>query len=111
MVFPTVDDPKDCEKLETRFEAQAKKWFPANNFKGEGYVCYACKGNSLVIRADGSIQKCTVALYDKRNTIGRLNDDGTLSINQEKYRSWLQPLFQGTDSDLQCPAKMVLDVR
>jgi uncharacterized protein len=31
------------------------------------YICYAAKPNSLVIRADGSLAKCTVAFSDTRN--------------------------------------------
>ena len=35
------------------------------------YVCYAAKANSYVIRADGRIGKCTVALRSDNNSIGR----------------------------------------
>jgi len=44
----------------------------------ENYICYASKANSLVIRADGRIAKCTVALNDERNHIGDLKPDGSL---------------------------------
>lgn len=74
----------------------------------ERYVCYACKGNSLAIRANGTISKCTQALYDDRNIIGRLKPDGRLIIDQDKYRAWVRPLLSGSDAERACPVSTVL---
>ena len=72
------------------------------------YVCYACKPTSLAIRADGRLAKCTVALDHDGNTIGRLRENGTLEMDQEKHRAWIRPLLEGTDEDRACPVSMAL---
>ena len=71
--------------------------------KDQQYVCYAAKPNSLAIRADGQIAKCTVALHDKANSIGKLNPDGSMNINQELYRVWLQGYETLDKTMLACP--------
>lgn len=70
---------------------------------GGPYICYASKPNSLLVRADGRIGKCTVALNDPRNDIGRLRPDGTLEIDNPKLRPWIRG-FEHLDEDtLGCP--------
>lgn len=68
-----------------------------------GYVCYAARANSLAIRADGRIAKCTVALNDDRNTVGRLMPDGSVEIDHERLRPWLRGLLSGRADELACP--------
>lgn len=67
-------------------------------------ICYAARPNSLMIRADGTIGKCTVLLNDPANSIGRLNDNGTLSIFNEKLRPWVRGFSELNIKELQCPA-------
>lgn len=69
------------------------------------YICYAAKPNSFVIRADGSVSKCTVALYSDFNIVGALNIDGTLSLDSKKITPWVRGLFNGSKEDLACPLK------
>ncbi len=69
----------------------------------EGHVCYASRPNSLVIRADGRIGKCTVALNDSRNVIGALRPDGTLALDQKRVRPWLRGLRDMNADTLACP--------
>ncbi|WP_037808763.1 radical SAM protein [Streptomyces sp. NRRL F-2580] len=69
----------------------------------EGAACYAARGDSLVIRADGSVGKCTVALTDPANTIGRLHPDGSLGIDNTRLRPWLRGWFTGDDEAIACP--------
>lgn len=70
---------------------------------GEAYICYASKPNSLAIRADGTVAKCTVALRDDGNAIGKLAEDGSLEISQDKFRNWLHG-WQSLDvKSLSCP--------
>lgn len=45
------------------------------------YICYASKPNSFVVRSNGSVGKCTVALYDPRNCVGSLTEDGDIELN------------------------------
>lgn len=67
------------------------------------YICYAAKPNSLMIRANGRIGKCTVAIDDERNDVGRLNDDGTLNIFEERLRKWFAGFANPTLETLGCP--------
>jgi len=66
-------------------------------------ICYAAKPNSLLIRADGRIGKCTVALTDDRNTLGSINPDGTVSIDNRKLRPWIRGLSSLDLGELACP--------
>ncbi len=67
------------------------------------YICYAAKPNSLLIRADGRIGKCTVALNDDRNTIGNINEDGSVTIDNALLRPWLRGLSNLDEGALGCP--------
>lgn len=73
--------------------------------KGGSYICYASRPNSLLVRADGRVGKCTVALYDDRNTIGRLDEDGTVAIDQDKLRPWIRGIADFDEATLACPLK------
>jgi uncharacterized protein len=66
-------------------------------------ICYAARANSLLIRADGRIGKCTVALTDDRNTIGSIRPDGSLSIDSDRLRPWLRGIGDREERALECP--------
>lgn len=66
-------------------------------------VCYASRPNSLMIRANGHIGKCTVALTDSANMIGRLLPDGSLQINNVALRRWLHGWESRDWGALECP--------
>ncbi|MFD5888698.1 radical SAM protein [Streptomyces sp. NPDC060334] len=68
-----------------------------------GGVCYASRPNSLVIRAAGDIGKCTVALSDPANSIGRLLDDGTLELRDERVKPWFRGWNTVDSNVLGCP--------
>lgn len=70
---------------------------------GGNYICYAAKPNSLLIRANGRVGKCTVALYDERNDIGQLNPDGTFTLDQDKIKPWMRGLENLDADSLGCP--------
>ena len=70
---------------------------------GGNYICYAAKANSLLVRADGRIGKCTVALNDPRNDIGRLAEDGSVVIDNDKLRPWISGLGTLDVATLGCP--------
>jgi uncharacterized protein len=69
----------------------------------EADICYAARGNSFVVRADGRISKCTVALAHPANDVGRLHEDGRLEIDAPKARPWLRGLESGKGLELVCP--------
>jgi len=58
-------------------------------------LCYASKANSFVIRADGRIQKCTVSLESEVNNIGKIDKDGILNIDEEKFKKWILAYDKG----------------
>lgn len=72
------------------------------------YVCYAAKANSFVIRANGDINKCTVALASPLNHVGNLNDDGSISILKNKINPWLSGFYEFDLDRISCPASVVL---
>jgi uncharacterized protein len=69
------------------------------------YMCYASKPNSFVVRANGVVGKCTVALEDPRNHIGVLTREGTLELNNAALRPWLRGLESLDEETLHCPLK------
>jgi uncharacterized protein len=76
---------------------------PQNGAVPDEYVCYAARPNSLVIRANGSVGKCTVALSDERNNIGTLRPDGRLDLIPGRFAPWVRGI-QTLDPDvLGCP--------
>jgi uncharacterized protein len=77
-------------------------------FDGES-ICYAARANSLVIRADGRIGKCTVALSSAANTIGRILPDGSLKIDNAILRAWLRGWESGDRTFLACPYASMLE--
>lgn len=73
--------------------------------KAEGnYVCYAAKPSHLMIRADGRLGKCTVALDSEINIVGRLLEDGCVKIDNGKMNYWLRGHITGNEQELGCPA-------
>ncbi len=66
-------------------------------------VCYAAAGNSHVVRADGRLCKCTVALTHPANDVGRLNEDGTVEIDAARSRPWMRGIYSGITAELLCP--------
>lgn len=66
-------------------------------------ICYAAKANALVVRADGRIAKCTVALADRRNDVGRITEDGALELDSAVIAPWLRGWAAGDGDALHCP--------
>nr|WP_193988052.1 radical SAM protein [Lelliottia steviae] len=86
------------QELTERYSGNSKKI----NERGH-YICYAGKPNSLGIRANGNINKCTVALDDDRNNIGKINPDGTLTLNNEKFSTWIKGFTTLDSWQMGCP--------
>ncbi|WP_460740939.1 radical SAM protein [Mariniluteicoccus endophyticus] len=55
-----------------------------------GSVCYAANPWSLVVRPNGIVSKCTVALTRPENMVGRLTSDGDPHIDLERLRLWTE---------------------
>ncbi len=69
----------------------------------EGHICYASQPNCLMIRADGSIGKCTVALDSDLNKLGEINLNGFLDIDNYKFDLWIKGLKTLNKEYLECP--------
>jgi len=81
-----------------------EKYSGQSNAGAQGnYICYASKANSLAVRADGHLNKCTVALSDNRNRIGKINPDGSLEINQQKFATWVKGFTTLDSWQMSCP--------
>lgn len=71
------------------------------------YICYAAKPNNFIIRSDGSLARCTVALSKSSNSIGYFNDDGSVFIDQEKSHLWTNQITKGYTEFNKCPNRFV----
>jgi uncharacterized protein len=80
-----------------------KTYRPLSEMHLSGYICYAAKPNSIMIRANGSLGKCTVALNDPRNALGHIREDGSLEISNEKLQPWLAGYADLSKNTLSCP--------
>ena len=69
----------------------------------EGAVCYAARPDSFVVRANGRINKCTMALEHPANQVGTIREDGSLEISGEKLMPWARGVFSGIPEELECP--------
>ena len=76
---------------------------PDERNASEPYICYAARPNSLLIRSNGRIGKCTVAFDDDRNDLGKVEDDGTISIDNQKLTPWIRGLGTLDVADTGCP--------
>jgi uncharacterized protein len=97
----------------TESEANEKKQTLMRKLNGdhvqdeEPFICYAAKPNALVIRADGTLAKCTVALNDPRNRVGVISRDGTVEVDMGRYRPWLAGFVPLDLEVLACPLQHI----
>ncbi|MEZ9120503.1 radical SAM protein [Vibrio cyclitrophicus] len=68
-------------------------------------VCYASQGNSYVIRANGTISKCTVELNADRNIVGILDQNGTMVLDQQKMKFWTRGVLNEDKKTRLCPSR------
>ncbi|HSQ60756.1 MAG TPA: radical SAM protein [Acidobacteriota bacterium] len=89
----------------------AKRGIPLAPVPTEPGVCYAARGNSFVIRADGRVNKCTVALERPENQVGRIRADGALQLRADLVRPWMRGFDTSDRAVLACPMKGLADTR
>ena len=68
-----------------------------------GPVCYASQGNSFLVRSNGRLNKCTVALEHPMNQVGMIREDGTMEISAPHARRWMRGLSSLDPLELECP--------
>lgn len=96
-----------CEDLKPLIEKWRKSFGASLRITGEddieNTICYAARYNSFVVRANGRLGKCTVALSDPDNDIGYLDDFGRFHIVRQKLSFWTNALHDGNPVYLGCP--------
>jgi uncharacterized protein len=75
----------------------------------EDPVCYAARPWSFVVRSDGRLGKCTLALDHPMNQVGRLLPDGQIQIELERLRGWSRGLWTGDLEEQRCPMRGYAD--
>lgn len=101
----TIDKNNRTNRMNELEEILYNNRASADSHSGEKLqICYASKPNSLVIRADGRVQKCTVLLSDDRNTVGNLTSDGRIHLNSALMVNWMRGYLTGDRDVLRCPA-------
>jgi uncharacterized protein len=99
----------DCAERQNVHECIARSLQQARNIEilntpeDSCNICYAAKGNAYVIRSDGIVMKCTVAVYDPINHIGKIDDDGSLNIDKSKFLWWMEGFKTQDYAQLACP--------
>ena len=73
-------------------------------------ICHASKLNSFLIRSDGGVGKCTVALAHPNNRVGHIDECGRMALDEEPLREWTRGIWQGDEAVLKCPMRGYADV-
>lgn len=68
-------------------------------------ICYAARANSFVVRANGRLNKCTIALEDPSNQVGMLRADGTVELKSASMSLWMRGLRSADAAALKCPMR------
>ncbi len=101
-IFSETEKEEAIKNLEAKLFGENLQ-SPENVNVPDDYVCYASRPNSLVIRANGSVGKCTVALSDERNNIGTLRSDGRLDLIPGRFAPWVRGIQTLDPEVLGCP--------
>lgn len=59
-----------------------------------GRICYAAFPNGYIIRADGKIEKCSVALNHPQNLVGYIDSNNGVVIDHTKNKLWSDAKFK-----------------
>ncbi len=68
-------------------------------------ACHTARAGAWLIRADGRVGKCPVGLEDPANQLGRINPDGTMNIDNDRFLPWMRGVISGDGQELACPLK------
>ncbi|MBW4428469.1 MAG: radical SAM protein [Nostoc desertorum CM1-VF14] len=101
-IFSGVEKEEAVKSLQTKLFGEHLE-SPQNLCEPNDYVCYASRPNSLLIRSNGDVGKCTVALYDERNKIATLQPDGTLKLIPGRLAPWVRGIETLDFDTLGCP--------
>lgn len=105
-----ADEPPVLEKANNSGESAGSQR-ASERVIGEPFICYAAKPNSLLIRSNGRIGKCTVAFNDDRNDLGSLQADGSVAIDNKKLQEWIRGIGSLSLSDTGCPVSKMSTIQ
>lgn len=80
-------------------------------------MCYAAYPKGFVICADGTLQKCTTALYEDYNVVGKIIPGKGFVIDEKKNENWINSGLTEkcmvcenalSCNNLQCPKRILL---
>lgn len=101
-----VFENKEGQRKELALSRLARKLHIANvTSKHFEHICSAAQANSFVVRADGRLNKCSLALNEKMNQVGRIRKDGRLDIDASRMRVWIRGIASGNSRELECPRR------
>src|SRR5262249_16195232 len=105
-VFEYEEGRKAVEDLRARASSHGIRLAPL----GTGVsICYAAKGNSFLIGANGRVNKCTLAREHRANQVGTIREDGTMDLRAEKAVRWMRGFQTADAGELACPMKGLAD--
>jgi uncharacterized protein len=97
-------DDEEADRVIGDLKTEASRLgIPQFDTERDGDVCYAARANSFVVRANGRLNKCTLALESPANQIGRIREDGSMLIENRLMAGWLRGHFTGNQEELSCP--------
>jgi uncharacterized protein len=105
--YVTFNDEEKRSVLETLRDICGNRIQVKTDAQEDDGICYAARLNSFVIRADGRIGKCTVALDHEGNNVGTLCEDGTLKLSRDRLNPWLIGITTKASSHFSCPLSYV----
>lgn len=106
-IFDRDEGPRAIADLRDRARGRGLRLLDPE-YKAEG-VCYAARANSFVVRANGRIGKCTVALEHPNNQVGVIREDGTLDLVAPKIAMWMRGFKSNVAEELECPMEGYAD--
>jgi uncharacterized protein len=106
-VFDRDEAPGFIEPLKEQARSLGLRLFEAD--PGHS-ICYAARANSFVVRANGRLNKCTVALEELSNQVGMLREDGTVALKPAPMTLWMRGLRSGDAAALKCPMRGIARV-
>lgn len=91
--LPVCDDQTKDTKIWEFNEQAIREGLTVSSFISDillptGAVCYAAKPNALIVGSDGMLYKCSVAIDQDNNRLGKIHKDGTLDLDMDKLALW-----------------------
>ena len=108
--LPVFDEAEGKRIADGLSHSARDRGLPEIDLESMRSICYASAGNSFVVRADGRLNKCTLALNHPANQVGRIEEDGTLKLDTPATLRWMRGLQSGEAQELECPMLGLADV-